>query len=108
MLAFAAPLPFEWNGRRFAPTVDRRKPPLVLIGGGRHRENLIVILATNVDEVATAMAQPVRRGGAAGQFSVPPAILANLPESERTTGPVTISCLLSSIEAQRCDSCVRT
>lgn len=80
-----APVPFEWTDRDSLTVIDRRRP-LVLhwrpIPAGR-----IMILATNVDQITTAMGMClcVAEGGA-GRFTVPPAVLANVPLSRDIPG----------------------
>jgi hypothetical protein len=97
---FAAPLPFEWNDDDSLPAIDRSRP-LVLHWRGAPRGNRIVILATNLDQVSTATGTSLCvADGGAGQFTIPPAILANLPASKDTPGARHDQLLLSSIEAQ--------
>jgi uncharacterized protein (TIGR03437 family) len=96
-VGFPAPLPFDWSDRESLSVVDRSKP-LELHWRDAPAENLIVILATNVDEVTTAMSTALCVAGApAGHFTVPPAILANLPASMDSAGPRYDQLLLSSI-----------
>jgi uncharacterized protein (TIGR03437 family) len=98
--AFAAPLPFEWNDDDSLPAIDRSRP-LALHWREAPRGSLIVILATNLDQVTTATGTSLCvADGGAGRFTIPPAILANLPASKDTPGARHDQLLLSSIAGQ--------
>jgi uncharacterized protein (TIGR03437 family) len=97
---FAAPLSFEWNDDDSLPAIDRSHP-LVLKWREAPRGSRIVILATNLDQATTATGTSLCvADGGAGRFTIPPAILANLPASKDTPGARRDQLLLSSIAAQ--------
>jgi len=73
--------PFEWTNRDETATVDRRKG-VSIHWRGASNGRWIVILATNVDQITTALGTCLCTAtGAAGEFAIPTELLANLPAS---------------------------
>lgn len=84
---FTGPTPFEWTNRDDIAVVDRTHALAVRWDRGRPG-GVIVILATNVDQITTAIGTVLCAARAAdGRFDVPAALLANVPAS-RTLGGI--------------------
>ncbi len=97
---FSMPPSFEWSNRDALGTIDRGLP-LALRWRDTARGGLIVILATNVDQISTASGTSLCvADAAAGRFTIPPAILANLPPSKEMPGVRYDRLVLSSIAAR--------
>jgi hypothetical protein len=81
---FAAPTPFEWTNREALAVVERARG---LTLRWRGASGLVVILANNVDQLTTASGTClcVERASA-GVFTIPSAMLANLPISRDLPG----------------------
>lgn len=96
-VSFHAPTPFEWTDRDSLAPIARGSTLLVHWhdpSGG----HLIVILATNVDQLTTAIGTCLCVvNSAVGGFAVPPAVLANLPVSRDIPGIPYDRLYLSSI-----------
>lgn len=84
--SFSVPVPFEWIDREQTRTVERNRG--VTIHWRRSTpEQTMVILARNIDQITTAFATCVcTASGAAGQFSIPAALLANVPATQDVAG----------------------
>jgi len=85
-MKFAAPAAFEWFNRAQINVIDRVHPPKIRwknAGAG----GFVVILASNVDPVSTAIGTCICLARAeAGEFTLPPDLLANVPASGETRG----------------------
>ena len=94
-LSFPAPTPFEWMDRDTLTAVERNRGLTVHWSGA---PGLVILVATNVDQLTTASGTClcVARG-AAGVFSVPRAMLANLPFSRDLPGASFDRLYLSSL-----------
>ncbi len=80
-ISVAAPSPFEWTNRAQSAQIDRRKP-LSLRWSGIAGDRIVVILGTNVGQLSTAIGTCLCTARAlAGEFTIPPSLLANIPES---------------------------
>lgn len=80
------PEPFVWTDRDQIATVNRSKP-LTVHWKGSASARTVVVVASNIDRITTAGASCVCMARAdAGQFTIPPGLLANLPESQDYTG----------------------
>jgi uncharacterized protein (TIGR03437 family) len=81
-----APLPFDWTDRDSLAVIDRGHPLSVHWrdpAGGR----FMVILVTNVDQLTTAIGTCLCVSkSSAGGFTIPAALLANVPESRNMGG----------------------
>ncbi len=88
------PQPFEWSNRAAADSVDRRAG-VSLVWKQTSPDDRALILAANVDAASGAMGLAVcsaPRGST--RFTIPPAMLANLPATPReTTGVLPLSLL---------------
>jgi hypothetical protein len=79
---FSMSPPFEWTNREESGVIDRRRP-LSLEWREDSRDRLMIILATNVDQITTATGTCVCVArGDVGRFVIPPSLLANLPRSQ--------------------------
>jgi hypothetical protein len=84
--SFSVPAPFEWIDREQTRTVDRNRG-VTMHWRRSTPEQTMVILARNIDQITTAFATCVcTASGAAGQFSIPAALLANVPASQDVAG----------------------
>jgi uncharacterized protein (TIGR03437 family) len=85
-IGIPGPAPFEWSDSDQIAVVDRSRP-LPIHWRGAAADRLIIMLATNVDQITTAIGTCLcaARAGA-GQFTIPPALLANLPVSRDMPG----------------------
>lgn len=80
------PVPFEWTDRDRTSTIVRDRG-FTVHWRGVAADRLIVILATNVDQISTAIGTCLCTAKAdAGQFTIPAAMLANLPASKDIPG----------------------
>jgi len=80
------PQPFEWTDRDRTNTVTRSQG-LSVHWKGVAVNRLVVILATNVDQISTAIGTALCTARAdAGQFAIPASMLANLPPSKNIPG----------------------
>jgi uncharacterized protein (TIGR03437 family) len=96
---FSGPVPFEWTDRDSLGAIDRARPQAVH-WKNESRDRLIVILATNVDQITTAIGTCLCVADAsAGEFAIPPAMLANVPASQDIGGIPYDQLYLSSIPA---------
>jgi uncharacterized protein (TIGR03437 family) len=78
--------PFEWTDREEISVVDRSRP-LTLHWSGVGADRIVLVLATNVDQISTAIGTTLCAvRGAAGQFTIPPSMLANIPASKDLPG----------------------
>jgi hypothetical protein len=78
--------PFEWIDREAISQVDRDRP-LTMHWSGLAGDRTVLILATNVDQITTAIGTTLCAARAtAGQFTIPAAMLANLPASKDMAG----------------------
>jgi uncharacterized protein (TIGR03437 family) len=83
---FSVPGPFEWTDREQTRVVDRNRGVTVHWKNGAP-DQLMVILARNIDQITTAIGMCIcTASGAAGQFSIPPAMLANVPATHDMAG----------------------
>jgi uncharacterized protein (TIGR03437 family) len=81
-----SPEPFEWLNREEVAIIDRSRR-LAFRWRDSQRGRVIVILATNVDQISTAIGTCVCVAEAgSGEFSIPAALLANVPRSENISG----------------------
>jgi uncharacterized protein (TIGR03437 family) len=89
-IAMSFPAPFQWTDRDQISTIDRSRgvtvhwanPP-----GTDTRDQLMVIFARNVDRISTAIGMCICNARAsAGQFTIPAALLANVPASIEARG----------------------
>lgn len=93
-----APLSFEWTDRDSIQVIDRRRP-LVLHWRGLSSNSLIAIVASNVDQLTTAIGTCLCvADGRAGAFAIPPAVLANIPASRDLPGISYEQLSLSSLD----------
>jgi hypothetical protein len=77
-----SPLPFEWTDRDSIDVIDRSRPLTVHWRDSSSSPHLIAILLSNVDQLTTAIANCLCiADGRAGEFAIPPAVLANIPAS---------------------------
>ncbi len=80
-LTVKGPVPLEWKDRDQHEVVDRRLP-LTVHWPAESSGRVVVILATNVDQITTAIGTCLCTAQArAGRFTVPAALLANIPAS---------------------------
>ena len=80
-IAFAGPSPVEWINRNQTGRIDRGRE-LRLEWRGAARDQQVIILATNVDQMSTATGTVLcLASSGANQLTMPPEILANLPPS---------------------------
>ena len=78
---FRAPVPFEWPERDQIRVVDRRRG-VTLHWRDPNRDNLMVIVALNQDEITTAIGMCLcTANSSSGQFTIPAAMLGNVPAS---------------------------
>ncbi len=85
-LRIPAPAPFDWNEWRDLAIVDRSLP-LTVHWRGASRGDIILILASNVDQLTTASGMCLCAAPpASGRFTIPPSLLANLPPSRENVG----------------------
>jgi uncharacterized protein (TIGR03437 family) len=84
-LPLTFPAPFQWTDQDETTTVNRSKGVTLHwtnAPGSDTRDQLMVIFARNVDRITTAIGMCICSARAsAGQFTVPPAMLANIPLS---------------------------
>jgi uncharacterized protein (TIGR03437 family) len=84
---FTGPSPLEWTNRDRIEAVDRTRE-LSLEWRGAATDRLVIVLATNVDQVSTATGTVVCTALASvGRLTIGPELLANLPAS----GPMSAS-----------------
>jgi hypothetical protein len=92
-------LPFEWIDRDSIEVIDRSHPLMVHWRDAASRR-LIVILASNVDQLSTAIGTCLCVADSrAGEFAIPAAVLANLPASRDLPGIPYEQLYLSSLPA---------
>jgi uncharacterized protein (TIGR03437 family) len=85
-LALESPAPFEWTSRDRTQIVDRSRP-LPFDWRGQPANHWMVLLATNVDQITTAIGTCVCTAPLnATHFEIPAAMLANIPASIDTPG----------------------
>jgi hypothetical protein len=85
-VAFPIPAPFDWVDRDTTSIVERNKG-VTLHWRGASGNQVIVIVARNVDQLTTAIGLTVCVAKAsAGQFTVPAEMLANIPISRDLPG----------------------
>jgi uncharacterized protein (TIGR03437 family) len=78
--------PFEWIDREAISQVTRDRP-LTVHWSGLANDRRVAILATNVDQITTAMATTLCTARATDQkFTIPAAVLANVPASRDIAG----------------------
>jgi hypothetical protein len=78
--------PFDWTDRGEISSVDRSRS-LTVHWRGQGEDRTMLVLATNVDQITTAIGTILCAApGAAGQFTIPAALLANLPASQDIPG----------------------
>ena len=83
---FSFPPPFEWTDREQIPVVDRSRG-ITLHWRGVSRGQTMLLVARNVDQLTTAIGMCLCvPDPAAGQFEIPPSMLANLPVSHDLPG----------------------
>jgi uncharacterized protein (TIGR03437 family) len=83
---FSVPAPFEWVDREQTPVVERNRGVTVHWKGSTS-EQTMVILARNIDQITTAFGTCVcTASSAAGRFSIPAALLANIPATQDVAG----------------------
>jgi uncharacterized protein (TIGR03437 family) len=84
--AFSIPAPFEWTDREQTRVVDRIRG-VTVHWKNASRDQLMFIVARNVDQITTSVGMCLCTARAeAGQFSIPPALLANVPATVDTAG----------------------
>lgn len=93
--------PFEWSNREESAVVDRRRP-LSLDWHDPSADRVMIILATNTDQVTTATGTClcVARSSA-GHFAIPSSLLGNLPASVDTGTPLYDRLYLASMSARK-------
>jgi uncharacterized protein (TIGR03437 family) len=96
---FLAPLPFDWTDRDSLAVIDRGHP-LPVHWRDPAGDRFIVILATNVDQLTTAIGTClcIANSGAGG-FTIPAVLLANVPVSRKIGGISPDQLYLSSMGA---------
>lgn len=78
------PPAFEWTDREQISLVDRQHPPTLHWSSARGR---MFIIASNVDQITTASSACVCAARAGdGQFTIPAALLGNVPASQDIPG----------------------
>jgi uncharacterized protein (TIGR03437 family) len=83
---FRLPEPFRWTDRDRNARVDRARG-VTVHWSGASPDDTVLILARNVDQVATSIGMSLCTArGEPDQFTIPPAILANLPASSDSPG----------------------
>jgi uncharacterized protein (TIGR03437 family) len=83
---FSVPAPFEWLDREQTRVVDRSRGVTIHWKDGKP-EQMMVILARNIDQITTAIGMCVcTASGAAGQFTIPAPLLANVPATQDVAG----------------------
>lgn len=81
-----SPAPFEWTNRDQTQIVERGRP-LPLSWQGPEQDHFTVMLATNVDQITTAIGTCLCTAPLhATHFEVPAALLANIPASADMPG----------------------
>jgi uncharacterized protein (TIGR03437 family) len=96
--------PFEWTDREATSQVDRGRP-LTVHWKGLGSDRTVLILATNVDQITTAIGTTLCAAPAtAGQFTIPAALLANLPASMDIPGVPYDQLLVVSIPVRGLDA----
>jgi uncharacterized protein (TIGR03437 family) len=98
-ISVPAPSSFEWTNRAQSGIVDRDKP-LSLRWSGIANDRTVVIVATNVGQLSTAIGTclcTVR--ASANRFTIPPSLLANIPESVDMPGIPYDQLFLASLPA---------
>jgi uncharacterized protein (TIGR03437 family) len=76
---FHVPAPFDWTDRDATSVVDRRRG-VTVHWKGTTRDQVMLIVARNIDQITTAIGLTVCVAKApAGQFTLPPELLANVP-----------------------------
>jgi hypothetical protein len=81
-----SPAPFEWTDRAQTNTVDRNHA-LPVTWRGQASDHTTIILATNVDQVTTAIGTCLCTAPLnATHFEIPAALLANIPASTAVSG----------------------
>jgi hypothetical protein len=99
-VSFEATAPFEWLGRAELTVVDRGRP-LPLRWAGQAKDQWTILLATNVDQITTAIGTclctaPVN----SDHFEIPAALLANIPASMEIRGIPYDQLFVASIPAK--------
>jgi hypothetical protein len=85
-LTVKGPVPLEWNDRDKHAVVNRGMP-LAVHWRAESSDRVVVILATNVDQITTAIGTLLCTAQAsAGRITVPPALLGNIPASIDISG----------------------
>jgi uncharacterized protein (TIGR03437 family) len=98
------PEPFEWTDRDRTGTVTRSHG-LTVHWRGVAPDRLVVILATNVDQISTAIGTSLCTARAdAGRFTIPASLLANLPPSRDIPGIPYDRVLVASLPAKTASS----
>jgi hypothetical protein len=99
-VSFSFPPPFVWSDRDQTSAVDRNRG-VTLHWTGMPKGQTMFVVARNVDQLTTAigMCLCVPDPGAA-QFTVPPALLANIPISHELAGVPFDKLLLGTLPAK--------
>ncbi len=96
---FDGPAPFDWTDREQSAVVVRSHG-LTVHWKGADSAQLMVLLATNVDKVTTAIGSCMcTASAAAGHLTVPAELLANIPASQDMPGPPYDQLHLASVSA---------
>ncbi len=83
---FTIPPPLEWTDRDAIPAVDRSRG-VTVHWKDESVNDLVLIIARNVDQVATTIGMTICAVRAeSNQYSIPPALLANIPASSNIPG----------------------
>ncbi len=97
---FRVPAPFDWIDRDEISVIDRKRP-LTVHWKGTGRDQLMLIVARNVDQITTAIGLSVCVARpSAGQFTVPPELLANVPISRDIPGTPYDELVIGAIEGR--------
>jgi uncharacterized protein (TIGR03437 family) len=97
--SFDGPAPFDWTDREQSAVVVRSHG-LTVHWKGADSAQLMVLLATNVDKVSTAIGSCMcTASAAAGHLTVPADLLANIPASRDMPGPPYDQLHLASVSA---------
>ncbi|MEO8027347.1 MAG: hypothetical protein ABI823_12780 [Bryobacteraceae bacterium] len=96
----ASPPEFAWTGRDALNVVDRGRD-LTVHWSGVSADRLMLVVATNVDQITTANGICLcAAAGSAGKMTIPAALLANLPASKDMPGIPYDQLVLVSIPAK--------
>ncbi len=83
---FQLPEPLEWTDRDQIGEVDRTRGVTVHWKGSSQKD-IVLIVARNVDQVATAIGMTLCAApGESGQFTIPPPMLSSIPPSSENPG----------------------